>query len=101
MPEDGGVGNTDFNAGKQLSKFGYEIQKLWCLSSLIPLHLAKARNYLKMPPQKDNYAPPNMLDDCSLSQQTLLLNRVLKAAGKRPLTEPDSHDIHQHVKMTY
>ncbi|KAI9854236.1 MAG: hypothetical protein M1813_001321 [Trichoglossum hirsutum] len=50
IPEDGGLGNEDFNAAKA-SKFGYGILALWELEQPISLQQAKARGYLKGPPQ--------------------------------------------------
>ncbi|KAJ5249444.1 hypothetical protein N7524_011760 [Penicillium chrysogenum] len=35
VPEDGGIGNTEFNAGRKKSKYGYEIIKLWLLKQPI------------------------------------------------------------------
>jgi hypothetical protein len=52
VPEDGGLGNDDFNAGNKLSKFGYEILSLWKLREPIPLKTAKEKGILKGPPQK-------------------------------------------------
>lgn len=40
VPEDGGLGNADFNAGKKQSNFGYEILALWKLEQ--PLTLREA-----------------------------------------------------------
>jgi hypothetical protein len=31
VPEEGGIGDNNFNTGMKLSKFGYEIRELWKL----------------------------------------------------------------------
>ena len=50
--EDGGIGNEEFNLGETVSKYGYEILKLWQLPKPITLVQAKEMGYLKGPPQK-------------------------------------------------
>lgn len=80
VPEDGGIGNEDFNAGKKVSKYGYEILKLWELQSpMISLSRAKEKGYLKGPPQKYCYVPEVVLQDWPLSEQKSVLTREAEA----------------------
>lgn len=69
VPEDGGIGNEDFNAGRKESKFGYEIQRLWRLCEPISLAVAESNGYLKGPPQKYCWAPAALIEDCPLESQ--------------------------------
>lgn len=87
VPEDGGLGNDDFNAGKKVSKYGYAIEKLWELDSPIPLSMGRNRGYLKAPPQKYNYAPKQLITDFPLQSLEVLIDRVqtMGAKNKRPL----------------
>ncbi|KAB8070202.1 hypothetical protein BDV29DRAFT_160707 [Aspergillus leporis] len=55
VPEDGGIGNADFNAGKKVSKYAYEILDLWRLNEPISLKHAIAKGFLKGPPQKSSF----------------------------------------------
>lgn len=72
---------------KKVSKFGYEIQRLWRLSPPISLALAKHHQYLKAPPQKYNYAPDRLLADFSLHSTKVVLDRRIKARKKRRIVE--------------
>lgn len=51
VPEDGGLGNTDFNDGLKDSKFGYHIDNLWKLAAPIKLEQAMQKGYLQSPPR--------------------------------------------------
>jgi hypothetical protein len=69
VPENGGLGNEDFNAGKKVSKFGYEILALWKLEQPISLVQAKAKGYLKGPPQKYSWVPQTVIRTFPLEKQ--------------------------------
>lgn len=70
VPEDGGIGNADFNAGKKdCAKYGYEILELWKLEPRISLQQAKAKGYLKGPPQKYCWLPQVVIEDLPLERQ--------------------------------
>jgi len=83
VPEDGGIGNEDFNAGKKLSKYGYEIQELWKLKQPISLQQAKLRGYLKGPPQKYCYVPQALLETCRMEKQNNVFKTEVQAPAKR------------------
>jgi len=68
VPEDGGIGNEEFNAGK-VSKYGYEILELWKLERPISLQHAKAEGYLRGPPQKYCWVPQVVVEDFPLAGQ--------------------------------
>lgn len=63
VPEDGGIGNEDFNAGRKVSNYGYEILELWRLKEPVGLQLAVERGCLKGPPQKYVWVPPKVIQD--------------------------------------
>lgn len=92
VAEDGGIGNADFNAGRKVSKFGYEIRKLWQLRSPITLATARKRAYIKAPPQKYSWAPPNLLADYPLEKQLCVLDRRTKKRKLAHLTASDEND---------
>jgi hypothetical protein len=69
VPEDGGIGNEDFNAGKKESNFGYEILALWKLEPPISLQQAKVMGYLKGPPQKYCWVPRAFIETFPLGEQ--------------------------------
>lgn len=75
LPEDGGLGNDDFNAGKKESKFGYEIPALWKLESPIPLRYAVTRGILKGPPQKYTFEPKQVCGEWELKKQTQVIGK--------------------------
>jgi predicted transcriptional regulator len=52
VPEDGGIGNADFNAGLKNSGYGYEILSLWKFKEPVSLKQAIKEGFLKGPPQK-------------------------------------------------
>lgn len=60
VPEDGGLGNMEFNTGKKQSKYGYRILALWELAQSITLCQAVSKGYLKGPPQKYTYVLKQM-----------------------------------------
>jgi hypothetical protein len=69
VPEDGGIGNEDFNAGKKVSKYGYEILELWKLVEPISLEHAKMKGYLNGPPQKYCWVSLAVIEDYPLDKQ--------------------------------
>ncbi|KAL2841160.1 hypothetical protein BJY01DRAFT_257158 [Aspergillus pseudoustus] len=73
--EDGGLGNEDFNAGRKVSKFAYEILELWRLREPISLKEAVEKGFLKGAPQKYCWAPVALLEGYPLARQDLLLSR--------------------------
>lgn len=83
VPDDGGLGNADFSAGKKVSKYDYEIQILWRLDPPISLAVAKKHGYLKAPPQKYNYAPKELLKLLPLDENQVVLDRFGKIGKKR------------------
>ncbi|EDN07047.1 hypothetical protein I7I51_03690 [Histoplasma capsulatum] len=76
VPEDGGIGNADFNAGKKISKYAYEILDLWRLKQPISLKLAISRGLLKGPPQKYCWVPLSLLDNCPMDAQDHIIARA-------------------------
>ena len=85
VPEDGGLGNADFNAGKKVSKFGYEILALWKLGQPITLSQARSRGILKGPPQKYNYVSKKVCGEWELEKQIRVIRR--KEAVKDDIKE--------------
>lgn len=75
VPEDGGLGNADFNAGKKLSKFGYEILALWKLEQPITLRLALSRGFMKGPPQKYTFVSKQVCGEWELEKQTRVIDK--------------------------
>ena len=73
VPEDGGLGNADFNAGKKESKFGYEILALWKLGQPITLRRAIERGFLKGAPQKYTFVSKQMCAEWELGKQTRVI----------------------------
>lgn len=76
VPEDNGIGNTDFNAGRKKSKYGYEILKLWKLQQSIRLEQAISRQILKGAPQKYCWVPLSFLRSCPLDRQDELISKT-------------------------
>ncbi|KAL3462790.1 hypothetical protein BJX64DRAFT_288001 [Aspergillus heterothallicus] len=75
VPEDGGIGNAEFNAGLKESKFAYEILELWRLREPIRLKDAVARGFLKGAPQKYCWAPVALVEGFPLARQENVLAR--------------------------
>ncbi|PGH06875.1 hypothetical protein GX51_02120 [Blastomyces parvus] len=85
VPEDGGIGNADFNAGKKVSKYAYEILDLWRLRQPISLNQAISNGFLKGPPQKYCWVPVALLDSCPMEEQEHIISRApqeMSAGGK-------------------
>ncbi|OJD11360.1 hypothetical protein AJ78_07852 [Emergomyces pasteurianus Ep9510] len=76
VKEDGGIGNADFNAGKKVSKYGYEILDLWRLKQPISLKAAISKGFLQGPPQKYCWVPLALLDSCPMDTQDHLISRA-------------------------
>lgn len=76
VPENGGIGNEDFNAGRKKSKYGYEIIKLWRLKEPISLEKAKLEGFLKGPPQKYCWALLSLLRRYPLDQQVQVISNT-------------------------
>lgn len=86
VPEDGGIGNEDFNAGRKLSKYAYEILDLWKLKQPINLKLAISKGYIKGAPQKYCWAPLSFLESYPLDRQ----DRIISASDKHPVDREPS-----------
>lgn len=76
VPNDGGVGNADFNEGKKKSKYGYEIIKLWKLKQAISLEKAISEGFLKGTPQKYCWVPVSFLEQHPLDEQVRLISNT-------------------------
>ena len=83
VPEDGGIGNEDFNAGKKVSKYGYEILELWKLERPISLQQAKEMGYLKGPPQKYCWVPQVVMENCPLNKQNIVFTTGTEAPAEQ------------------
>ena len=73
VPEDGGLGNVDFNAGRKDSKFGYEILALWKLGCPITLCQATSKGFLKGAPQKYTFVSKQVCTEWKLENQTKVI----------------------------
>ncbi|OAX81659.1 hypothetical protein ACJ72_04002 [Emergomyces africanus] len=76
VQEDGGLGNADFNAGKKLSKYGYEILDLWKLRQPISLKLAISKGFLKGAPQKYSWVPLAFLESYPINSLDHLISKA-------------------------
>lgn len=76
--DDGVLGNADFNAGRKVSKFGYEIVRLWKLNAPLSLATARARRVLKQPPQKYQFAPRELVEAWPLGDMQALIDRRVR-----------------------
>jgi predicted transcriptional regulator len=77
VPDDGGTGNADFNAGMKSSKYGYEILALWRLNTPVSLERAVAEGFLKGAPQKYCWVSVDFLVKYPLERQVLLFPKVV------------------------
>lgn len=97
VPEDGGIGNEDFNAGKKVSKYGYEILDLWKLREPISLKLAISKGFLKGAPQKYCWVPVTLLESCPLDRQDHTISR---APEERPVEKKNQLDLQEPKKAS-
>ena len=98
VPENGGIGNEDFNAGRKDLKYGYEILDLWRLGEPISLKLAIQEGFLKGAPQKYCWVPLALLERCPLDKQDHIIS---KAPEERPEEEKKKHDGLEESKRTF
>ncbi|CEJ61904.1 hypothetical protein PMG11_10421 [Penicillium brasilianum] len=87
VPNDGGIGNADFRAGRKKSKYGYEILKLWMLKDPISLEQAIAIKILKGAPQKYCWVPINFVRSRPLDKQHQLLSKTLEDSALERMEE--------------
>ncbi|KAL4932401.1 uncharacterized protein BDV17DRAFT_254363 [Aspergillus undulatus] len=84
VPEDGGIGNKEFNAGLKISNYAYEILELWRLQEVITLKGVIKAGYLKGAPQKYSWVPVELLKTRPLERQVELFCRGEgEGGGKR------------------
>jgi predicted transcriptional regulator len=76
VPDDGGIGNAEFNAGLKESKYGYEILALWRLKMPVSLEKALAEGFLKGAPQKYCWVSLDFLGRFPLDGQDLLFSKT-------------------------
>ncbi|KAJ5374196.1 hypothetical protein N7517_006202 [Penicillium concentricum] len=76
VPNDDGIGNADFNAGKKKSKYGYEIISLWMLKESISLERAISTNILKGAPQKYCWVPVSLIRSRPLDEQHRVISNI-------------------------
>jgi hypothetical protein len=74
VPEDGGIGNAEFNAGMEKSKYAYEILKLWKLEHPISLEQAIKFGCFKAAPQKYCWVSSGVLLAYPLLHQPVLFD---------------------------
>ncbi|KAJ5296013.1 hypothetical protein PENANT_c001G03570 [Penicillium antarcticum] len=75
VPEDGGIGNAEFNAGMKKSNYAYEILKLWKLEQSVSLEHGIKLGFFKGAPQKYCWVPLSVLEAYPLLQQPVLFDR--------------------------
>jgi predicted transcriptional regulator len=75
VPEDGGIGNADFNAGKKESKYAYEIRELWRLKEPLSLKFAISKGFLNGPPQKYCWVSLAFLKSYPLDTQDRIISK--------------------------
>ncbi|KAK2754394.1 hypothetical protein FQN54_007038 [Arachnomyces sp. PD_36] len=92
VQEDGGFGNADFNAGRKLSKYGYEILDLWKLNEGVSLREAVTREILKGPPQKYCWASLAFLESCPLDRQDHIFSREAQEEESPTKTDPTTEE---------
>ncbi|KAI9370280.1 hypothetical protein BJX61DRAFT_100816 [Aspergillus egyptiacus] len=96
VPEDGGLGNAEFNAGRKASKYAYEILDLWKLREPMSLKGAMARGFLRRAPQKYCWAPVALVEGFPLGRQEHLLSR--DEGGRGSSTERgDTYRIDEEI----
>lgn len=100
VPEDGGIGNEDFNAGRKKSKYGYEIIKLWRLKQPISLERAKQEGFLKGPPQKYCWAPLSLLRRYPLDEQVQVISSTSGLSAEEGMGEGTSENQLEHHAPT-
>ena len=94
VPEDGGIGNTDFNAGRKESKYGYEIIQLWLLKQPISLNKAILEGFLKGLPQKYCWVPLTLLRRYPLDEPIqLILNTPEELSVEEVVKEENTLEI--------
>jgi len=76
VPDDGGIGNAEFNAGLKNSNYGYEILSLWKFKEPVSLKQAIKEGFLKGPPQKYCWVSLEFLEKCPLEQLDQLFSTV-------------------------
>ncbi|CAI7627495.1 unnamed protein product [Penicillium palitans] len=74
VPDDGGIGNAEFNTGLSESKYGYEILTLWRLKTPVSLEEALVEGFLKSAPQKYCWVSFDFLGRFLLDGQDLLFS---------------------------
>lgn len=82
VPEDGGLGNEEFNAGKKQPKFGFAILELWELREPITLQKAREGGLLKGAPQKHTFVPSDLRDRVALENEVRVLRGGKAAKGQ-------------------
>lgn len=60
VPEDGGLGNEDLNAGLKFSNYGNAIQTLWKLKLPLTREAAREEGYVKEPTRMDTGGRPTL-----------------------------------------
>ncbi|CAG8259622.1 unnamed protein product [Penicillium olsonii] len=76
LPDDGGIGNTEFNTGLKTSGYAYEILILWKLRDPLTLKEAIRDGHLKGPPQKYCWVPLTFLEEYPLEKLILLFSTI-------------------------
>ncbi|KAJ5769917.1 uncharacterized protein N7511_001968 [Penicillium nucicola] len=74
VPEDGGIGNAEFNAGMKNSNYAYEILKIWKLEQPVDLEQAIKFGFFKGPPQKYTWVSEGVLMAFPLFRQPVLFD---------------------------
>ena len=83
VSEDDGIGNEDFNAGRKVPKYVYEILEPWELKRSISLQQSKAKGFLKVPPQQYCWVPQTVIEAHSLREQLQMFTIEEKPSAKK------------------
>ncbi|KAI0594122.1 hypothetical protein F4775DRAFT_586303 [Biscogniauxia sp. FL1348] len=88
IQDEAGIGNADFNKGKQVMKYAYEILQVYQLNNPVSLEEMKSKGWVSSAPQKYAFIPPAVVGELTANLRCALFGGD---AGDAPLVPSSPH----------
>ncbi|OTB14506.1 hypothetical protein K445DRAFT_318920 [Daldinia sp. EC12] len=72
LEDNKGIGNVEFNEGKTVAKYAYEILQVYELNDPVPLEEMKQKGWVKSAPQKYVWVPPGVVGELTANLKCAL-----------------------------
>ncbi|KAI0849823.1 hypothetical protein F5Y00DRAFT_234929 [Daldinia vernicosa] len=94
-----GVGNVEFNQGKAVAKYAYEILQVYELNDPVPLDEMKRKGWVNAAPQKYVWVPPAVIGELTANLKCALFGEDEEEQGAGAALVPSSPNVTESQEL--